>query len=37
MACYPPEADFIVRSRQDPSVVTDYDTFLSRRNHCLGK
>jgi hypothetical protein len=33
MACYPPEADFIVRSRQDPSAVTDYDTFLSRRNH----
>ncbi len=33
MACYPPEADFIVASRRDPSRVTDYDTFVARRHH----
>jgi hypothetical protein len=33
MACYPPEADFVVQSRRGPSRVTDYETYVSRRNH----
>src|SRR5204862_4369054 len=33
MACYPPEADFIVQSRRDPARVTDYQTYRDRRNH----
>lgn len=31
IACYPPEADFVVRSETDPSSVVDYDGFLKRR------
>jgi ectoine hydroxylase-related dioxygenase (phytanoyl-CoA dioxygenase family) len=31
MACYPPEADFVVQSRRDPSRVTSYDAFVKRR------
>ena len=33
MACYPPEADFIVQSRRDPARVTSYETYVQRRNH----
>jgi hypothetical protein len=31
MACYPPEADFVVQSRLHPEKVTDYDGFARRR------
>ena len=31
IACYPPEADFIVRSSNSPESVVDYDGFVSRR------
>ena len=33
MACYPPEADFVVQSRRDPARVASYETYLERRNH----
>jgi hypothetical protein len=33
MACYPPEADFVIRSAAHPERVCDYETFLRRRNH----
>jgi ectoine hydroxylase-related dioxygenase (phytanoyl-CoA dioxygenase family) len=31
IACYPPEADFVVHSEADPSSVVDYDGFIERR------
>ncbi|HEY3290046.1 MAG TPA: phytanoyl-CoA dioxygenase family protein [Anaerolineae bacterium] len=31
MACYPPEADFMVQSVRHPERVTDYETFVKRR------
>jgi phytanoyl-CoA hydroxylase len=31
MACYPPEADFVVQSKRHPESVTDYDSFVKRR------
>lgn len=31
IACYPPEADFRVRSDADPGSVVDYEGFLERR------
>jgi len=31
MACYPPEADFIVQSRRSPERVANYDTYVARR------
>ncbi len=31
VACYPPEADFLVCSEQHPERVTDYDTYVRRR------
>ncbi len=31
MACYPPEADFVVQSRLHPEAVADYATFVRRR------
>ena len=31
MACYPPEADFVVRSRRHPERVATYDEFIRRR------
>jgi phytanoyl-CoA hydroxylase len=31
MACYPPEADFVVQSRLHPENVADYETFVRRR------
>ena len=31
VACYPPEADFLVSSRQHPELVTHYDEFARRR------
>ncbi len=31
MACYPPEADFMVQSARHPANVMDYDTFVKRR------
>lgn len=31
MACYPPEADFVVQSRLRPEQVADFDTFARRR------
>jgi hypothetical protein len=31
MACYPPEADFMVQSRTRPELVADYDLFVKRR------
>jgi hypothetical protein len=31
MACYPPEADFVVQSREYPERVADYATFVQRR------
>lgn len=37
-ACYPPEADFLVRSRRHPErVVRDWDAFQTlRKNHVAG-
>jgi phytanoyl-CoA hydroxylase len=31
LACYPPEGDFVVRSRRDPSSVPTYSQFAERR------
>lgn len=31
IACYPPEADFLVRSESDPDSVVEYDGFIERR------
>ena len=31
IACYPPDADFVVRSIKDPSAVTTYDEYVQRR------
>lgn len=31
VACYPPEADFLVHSRKNPSAVTDYAEYVRRR------
>ena len=31
IACYPPDADFVVRSVTDPSSVTTYDEYVQRR------
>jgi ectoine hydroxylase-related dioxygenase (phytanoyl-CoA dioxygenase family) len=31
IACYPPEADFVVRSDADPDSVVDYEGFTVRR------
>ncbi len=31
IACYPPEADFLVSSQKHPEKVTDYDTYVRRR------
>ncbi len=31
IACYPPEADFLVRSETNPGAVVDYDGFIERR------
>jgi phytanoyl-CoA hydroxylase len=31
IACYPPDADFVVRSPSDPSAVTTYDEYVQRR------
>lgn len=31
VACYPPEADFLVSSEKRPDAVTDYDTYVRRR------
>ncbi|MCL4507797.1 MAG: phytanoyl-CoA dioxygenase family protein [Chloroflexi bacterium] len=31
MACYPPEADFVVQSKLHPESVTDYAGFVRRR------
>ena len=31
IACYAPEADFVVRSQSDPASVVDYDGFVKRR------
>ncbi len=31
IACYPPEGDFIVRSRRDPNSVHTYEQFAARR------
>jgi hypothetical protein len=31
MACYPPEADFIVQSKLHPEKVADFTTFVQRR------
>lgn len=31
VACYPPEADFLVRSRRHPELVTNYDEYKRRR------
>ncbi len=31
VACYPPEADFLVHSRKTPEAVTDYAEFVRRR------
>ncbi len=31
IACYPPDADFVVRSLEDPSAVTTYDEYVERR------
>jgi len=33
VACYPPEADFVVGSQENPGGVTDYDHYLKRRSH----
>ncbi|MGQ9814199.1 MAG: hypothetical protein ACUVR3_03480 [Candidatus Roseilinea sp.] len=32
MACYPPEADFVVQSRLHPERVADFETFMRRRD-----
>lgn len=32
IACYAPEADFVVRSVQNPELVSDFAQFLRRRN-----
>lgn len=31
VACYPPEADFLVCSEKHPDKVTDYETYVRRR------
>ncbi len=31
IACYPPEADFVVRSASSPESIVDYDGFIERR------
>jgi hypothetical protein len=31
IACYPPEADFVVRSVESPGSVIDYEGFIERR------
>jgi hypothetical protein len=31
IACYPPEADFVVRSAANPQSVVDFETFVKRR------
>ena len=31
VACYPPEADFMVHSRKNPAAVSDYADFVRRR------
>lgn len=31
IACYPPDADFVVRSPKDPTAVTTYDEYVERR------
>ena len=31
IACYPPEADFVVSSRKKPAAVSDYADFVRRR------
>lgn len=31
VACYPPEADFLVQSRKTPELVSDYADFVRRR------
>ncbi len=31
IACYPPEADFVVRSQENPESVVDFDGFIKRR------
>jgi ectoine hydroxylase-related dioxygenase (phytanoyl-CoA dioxygenase family) len=31
IACFPPEADFLVHSRANPAAVTDYADFVRRR------
>lgn len=31
VACYPPEADFLVSSKQHPELVTDYANYAHRR------
>ena len=31
IACYPPDADFVVRSLEDPSTVTSYEEYVERR------
>lgn len=31
VACYPPEADFLVSSRKHPEQVTDFETYVKRR------
>lgn len=31
VACYPPEADFLVHSRKNPAAVTDYAEYVRRR------
>jgi len=33
MACYPPEADFVVQSLKFPERVTRYEEYMSRRKH----
>lgn len=32
IACYPPEADFVVQSVSDPASVVDYEGFIERRS-----
>ena len=31
VACYPPEADFLVHSKKNPAAVTDYQEYVRRR------
>ena len=33
IACYPPEADFVVRSEENPDAVTDFEHYVDRRAH----